>query len=537
MTLKGHDETSSVIRASSCSDSVRQMTPEKEYPSTNDSVPRLPLESKNQTVSSSTNHKRDNDKNGQDPDFGYPSSSSNSWAWEVATLPRVPTYHPIEPTALRLKGVPVATVASRVSSFMRLHSIGCSYHVGPKVARVDCLALEGLIKFTIHLWRQQHCRRRIDVSDSSYKSQVIVVEFQRRQGCSFECKCLRDKFYQAVAASGHEDDGPSYCTPNEMTCQRRIRIADFGIPANFLAYAKLPPPRKEKDDDTFATVCNSSVTTRSCSSLMDEDEAQTAEALGDCIGLLQSRYHDQNQLGLESLCMLTDSSKAWSSSKMVEKVSQQLIYGDDSEANGFRKDDKAQSGDCYLSNQSAGSRKSLSMLLEQYFRNNERPRSETIGSDHDDDGILEYSQGPHFGIMHLLALKALSNALQSVSAPWSEVEDKRPKFHHHPRFWRFVSKALVYNIDHAAYRPVEAFLSAQCIRLLLQTTTINIETLFVAAVPTGRNSPSHANTSTQSHQEFLGPMLAKALDFGKAHHLGLEQESEKLLVYLGSSVH
>jgi hypothetical protein len=272
---------------------------------------------------------------------------------------------------------------------------------------------------------------------------------------------------------------------------------------------------------------------------MDEDDAQIGEALADCIGLLQSRLHDQNQLGLESLCMLTDSSKAWSSSKMVEQVSKQLIYGDNSDADGFRQDDKAHSGGRYLSNHSAGPRQSLSELLEQYFQNIKRPHSEAVSSGHDDDdGVLEYAQGPHFGIMHLLALKALSNALQSVNASWSgDDEDQRPKFHHHPRFWLVVSKALVYNIDHAANRPVEAFLSTQCIRLLLQTTTINIDALFAATVSTGRNSPSRSKITSESPQQLLGPMLAKALEFGKAHHLGLEQESEKLLVYLGSFVH
>ena len=387
------------------------------------------------------------------------------WQLPGGNAPQLPMYHPLDPTALRLRGVAAQTVATRIANFMRLNSVACSYQTTAHTAAVDCLALEGMVTFAVMLWRA--------VDDDS-NDPIVVVEFQRRQGCGFACQRLRNRLYNAVASEEEPrlgDDGVS----------KRARHCDF--------------MRHPQDDDTATTAAGS------LGGHLDEDEMHF-EAYDDCLEFLQSPYHDQNRLGLESLCILADSEKTWSP-ELVAKTSKRIVYGEDNSH-------KQRKGTTFhhYSHGDEVARKTLGELLEPYFCNIEMSRGSSSQYRLDEgNGVLDYEQGAEFGSMHLLALKSLSSALQSVeSLPNSE----RQACQDQNKFWHSVSKALLYNMEHVAKRPTEAALSAQCARLLLKTKTVERESFPCDSLE----------------------LVERSLEHGRSCHLLLEQESEQLLAFL-----
>ena len=365
---------------------------------------------------------------------------------------------------------------------MRMNSIACSYHASSEVASIDCLALEGMITFAVMLWRGRD-------EDASNDDEVIIVEFQRRQGCGFACQRLRNRLYTAVASG--EDT-----LPGDDGIRKRAKHCDFLRNKQNL----------HNDDDTATTACSSIG-----GHMMDEDEMHF-EAYDDCVEFLQSPYHDQNRLGLESLCILTDCEKTWSP-ELVAKTSKRLVFGEDSSSLSSQRKESAPH---HYFHDSDVPRKSMGELLEPYFCDIELSQPVMLGNVNchrleDEDGwraILDYEQGSEFGVMHLLALQSLSNALQSVaSLPYNETQPCRER----SKLWRTVSKALMYNMENATKRPTEAALSAQCARLLLQTKLIE---------------PSAISGNVQD-------FVIRALEHGRAYHLLLESESEQLLAVLG----
>ena len=74
-------------------------------------------------------------------------------------------------------------------------------------------------------------------------------------------------------------------------------------------------------------------------------------------------------------------------------------------------------------------------------------------------------------------------------------------------FWSTVLQALYYNLEVAAHRPLEASLSAKCLRLL-------------------QSLEPHLQVLAKIH---LLSSLESANQYGKAHSLSLEQESEQLM--------
>ena len=377
--------------------------------------------------------------------FGLPSH----WVWQLRMVPAVPMYHPLESNVLRIVHIPLDTITERISTFMRLHSITCSYH--DEAARVDCLT-EQLCKFVVQLWQG--------------KDQVneILVEVQRRHGCCIELQAIRRQLHHAIMT------GES--SPPQQMDGRSIRIMI------------------EKVEE----IMENNTTQRSGQG--HESNSQTGvfpDALEICHDLLDSERYDQKLLGMESLCILTDPSKV--SKQAADRAARVLIYGD------------------------ADDSLSIHRLLEQYFVDIELTNHERAdyydSDDEDDDGEprgLGYSQGSYFGAMHLLALRTLANSLESISYQKENKSALAPLDLSSP-FWRTVTTALVYDLEVASHRPIEATLSAKCLRLLksLEPKVLSI-------------------TCGRTH---LLPFLENAHQFGKDHHLGLERESKRLMQRMG----
>jgi hypothetical protein len=192
-------------------------------------------------------------------------------------------------------------------------------------------------------------------------------------------------------------------------------------------------------------------------------------ALEICRTMLESEQLDANRLGLESLLHLTDPSKVLSK-------------------------DADQASRTFLSDSS------YQDLLEKYFVGMEK-------EDADDDVPMEYEEGQFFGSLHLLALKVLSQSLESALA--SNQSSCPISIDLSSLFWRTVLQALYSNLQEASRRPLEASVSIRCLRLLqtLEPSTLKL-------VPS---------------QSRLHEFLSSARQYGRDHSCSLEQETGQLM--------
>jgi hypothetical protein len=202
-------------------------------------------------------------------------------------------------------------------------------------------------------------------------------------------------------------------------------------------------------------------------------------ALDCCRRFLESERLDEIRLGLESLCILTDPSK--------------VIAKDADEASRIILSDA-----------------SFQDLLEKFFFDVKLTHNKLIVDEDDDDILMDYGQGQFFGCLHLLAIKALSNALESVAR---NDHSSRIPIDLSNLFWQTVLQSLYYNLEKAPRRPLEACLSTRCLRLLqtLEPSTLNM-------------APS---------QRRLQKYLLNAYQYGREHSRSLEQETEQLMGRLG----
>ena len=119
-----------------------------------------------------------------------------------------------------------------------------------------------------------------------------------------------------------------------------------------------------------------------------------------------------------------------------------------------------------------------------------------------------YARGHHFGVLHLIALQVLESSLQRVLY-LREIEHVEVELDVKSWFWRNLVEALVYNIEVAHCRPLEAAISSMC-----------LSHVFTLA-PVMRHC--------RRVEERLIPGLVRAYSFGSAHHLKLETECANLM--------
>ena len=274
----------------------------------------------------------------------------------------------------------------------------------------------------------------------------IIVEIQRRQGCAIQMQHYRHGLIEAITSTS---DGE----PPVVSCQRL---------------------------NTHTVDC-------SIFHEMKQKSSECLYALKITKRLLESDQYDQNRLGMESLMAMTNPATVLK--RDANLVCRALVCGD------------APLGDC------------LRDTVIRYFQNvhrNDTSRVESLEYDSDDDSEEEaYLQGSHFGAMHNLALRVMTNALQVVS----DLDDGRPVAELSmvdlaSPFWDTFCNSLVYNIQEAYYRPREAALSAQCLNVLTRLAPILCECPIM---------------------DRLVLALPEANACGKACSLLLERESEQLM--------
>lgn len=272
-------------------------------------------------------------------------STNNQFVWKVQGLHRVPIYHPLERTAVTFGNEhPLDLITERISGFLKQQSIFASYEETRVVCSTSCC-----LHFSIQLWQKND-------------GNTIIMEMQRKQGCAIRMQSLRQQLKDSILFYGvkptQESSAPSASLKQQL--------------------ARMVPPIP----------------------------AAASEEQGSCMELCQemlsSNLLDQNRMGLESLCILTDASKVQDAAQASDKVLQ---------------DSK------------------LQMSLIKYF-----------------------AASPEDKNLHLLAIKAVAQALEACSASCKIVLGSV--------FWQTVLQTLYQHIQRPHEKPLEACFCIKALRLL-----------------------------------------------------------------------
>jgi len=366
-----------------------------------------------------------------------------NWAWTVESnaVPTIPHYYPIERNSLETSNLSVECITNRISDFLRIHSITSSYR--SETGRVDCMS-PSLLKFVIQLWR---------VTNKSLKKKSFMVEVQRRQGCGIEMHNIRSALYKSIL-TGEQAKSSS-------------QIGNQGL--------KCPSETLRMD-------------------IVDARNSST-EAMGISLRLLENGKLDQNRLGLESLCALTNPTVVSHNDAFL--VSKAIIVGEEPLGTRLRR--------CllvHLQNNNAS-------VLPYQIRNS---------NDQEDSCNFDLKDAGNFAIgtdaaLHQIALEILANALQVLLLK-SQKENQENTIGICSDSWSPVIKTLKFNIRDFNLRPHASALSAKCIRLLAdarQDLAIRILASDVQLVCS----------------------LQQAHNFGVARHSNLARESKSLLDQMG----
>ncbi|KAL3924182.1 MAG: hypothetical protein SGILL_001202 [Bacillariaceae sp.] len=292
-------------------------------------------------------------------------------------------------------------------------------------------------------------------------SDEVIIEIQRRQGCCIEMQRLRQDLIRCLV---DPDSGKMHIhrPPTEASIQLVQKLIE----------------QSTRSDGTNPLP---SLTMEDC-----------RNACSICFRLLGSNRLDEKRLGLESLCFLTDARKVLTQQACL--VSTKILTDPQ-----------------------------LHTLLVGYFTNAHVKQGSRVDRDiYEDDRneTMDYARGAFFGEMHILALKALSNALDTVlyfRKYSGESGLATPTMDLSVPFWNHALQAMVYNIHVSATRPLEACFSVHCLRRLHKLIPQNLSTH--PAISQDRSNLEH--------------WLADARSFGQKRYFQLEHETNEFLTQLG----
>eukprot|EP00538_Stauroneis_constricta_P000804 CAMPEP_0119545216 /NCGR_PEP_ID=MMETSP1352-20130426/8_1 /TAXON_ID=265584 /ORGANISM="Stauroneis constricta, Strain CCMP1120" /LENGTH=540 /DNA_ID=CAMNT_0007589737 /DNA_START=268 /DNA_END=1890 /DNA_ORIENTATION=+ len=413
------------------------------------------------------------------------STPSTPYEWKVDAMPpSIPMYHPVDlRTSLVLKDgattlEAVSITTSRLSKFMQRHSIHAQYSSKDNnndnpfeddLVRVTCVT-PNMNHFCVQLWTLPE------------QPSTLIVEMQRRQGCCMEHQRIRRGLYQLLQ-TGEEETASSVNAPAPTKDTLLNKVCDNAVKTSSALPGRLPPPLPR----SFAFAKKIPPIPKGMNfgamkpGLNDVEKDQTI-AMDMCRNLLTANNRrDQHELGLESLVSICNPQKV--SASLAERACRAVIC--------------PENGDCAIQN-----------AVFMYCRDNQRPgESKDAGEtkediDADDMGWYGgYAEGRHYRTMHMLALRILSQSLNVVASSSVALDST---------VLSDIATCCTYNLQIAKHRPLEAELSARCLRMLLERYHDPS-----AAVAPLTPPPSSCVMEAHSH--------------GQLHHSGLHHECGLLM--------
>lgn len=394
--------------------------------------------------------------------------------WSPTQLRPVPAFYPLERSS-RFVEDDLATVVGRVSEANRLlsvHAIYCN-----ETATASLLTSEN-VEMHLSLWK------------TSGKQEGIVIEIQRRKGDSIAfhrySRCILD------AAAG------------ELNIHEHVEKSGEDID---VVYSKkvhrllsLEAPKDARTETENAII-----------------------AVEIAHGLLMKDRMDARQLGLESLCLLTDPKKTGITTALI--ASRVVLLGTAQDINIINSNAPEEGLMCDEAPFQEIRQTILSLI--QFRR---------IGdADEFDESEEGSEEEENITVLHNLALAVLANALDvieneesdSSSSPPEEVRGLRARVDTSESISekfledaqecsenREIMKTLISELGKAGSKPHNACLSAKCIGSLCR-----------------------ASEKARSRAKELGAktVVQTALDVGTRTHLKLERECDKVLTSLTST--
>jgi len=381
-----------------------------------------------------------------------PPDSTN---WTVATeLREVPSFYPLEKSSRFIRDAP-DNIASRISDACRLMSVQATYD--DALATAD-LVTEEHVEIHLTLWRGAGSGAEgTDASaapEPSEESKITIVEAQRRKGC---------------AVVFHR-----YCRNLLDAAQGCFEVKDDS------AIKQFHRVEVEKKDDEGE---NSLLAIEIAASLLKKDRM------------------DARRLGMESLCLLTDPSKAGMETALL--ASQIVLFGSVQEESGDEAD--------FIPDE-LGIREAI-LSLVQFGRLGEYCDFE---SDDEEEENASGVEAEFNEVLHNLALAVLANALEVLEAHGNKMaapEDAKPSANSFLQESKEISKrellsTLLNVLGKAESKPHDACLSAQCLKSLFQASK----------EAKGRARDLNAKQ-----------IVMTALDVGKRTHVKLENETKNIM--------
>lgn len=391
--------------------------------------------------------------------------------WIPLKLRPVPAFYPLEKSS-RLVEDELSEVAGRLSDCMRVLSVQALYNNETATA---CLMTSENVEMYLSLWKP----------NSAQYPNGIVVELQRRKGDSIAFH--RYSRFILDAAIGDFDASE--------------HIQKYGYDMDFMQSKKLQ------------RLLN-----------MDMDRARAAEnenaviAIEIAHSLLMKDRMDARQLGLESLCLLTDPRKTSIATAVI--TSHVVLLGS---AGGLATDGE----DLIFDEAPFQEIREAILSLVQFSRIGEDEFGEE-GGDDDFDGLKPVTtEGEHMSLLHNLALAVLANALDVIenqerfddcpentdmkpaATPTESSSSIAEKFMNktHEMSKVEILATLIKELGKAEKNPHNAHLSAKCIGSLCR-----------------------ASEDAKNKAKELGAkkVLTTALDVGVRTHLKLETECKKV---------
>jgi len=376
-------------------------------------------------------------------------SLETNWRVEDSGVRHVPSYYPLEKTSRFVEGVRPSEIASRISDCCRIMSVQ---------------ALFDNSTATAELKTSEHVEMHISLWHADDHPNCTIVEAQRRKGCSLTyhkyCRNLLD------AAEG------------EFDVNRFERIDDSHI-REVIQTEELAESKSEAENSLLALEIASS--------------------------LLKKDRMDARQIGMESLCLLTDPSKAGMKTALF--ASRAVLFG--------TIQDESMDNDQFLP-EDLGVREAV-LSLVQFGRMGEYGGDFKEGNDSDSED--EPDDDVQFNsLLHNLALAVLANALdvlENNGTNLSPKEDSKPSAVANEFLEETIKisnrellSTLLNVLGKAESKPHDAYLSAQCLRSLFQ------------ASKKARHKARDMNAKE---------IVNTALDVGRRTHVKLQTETENVM--------
>lgn len=400
--------------------------------------------------------------------------------WSPIQLRPVPAFYPLEKSSRLIEDEPASAIAARISHCLRALSVQATYD--NHAATASLLTAEN-VEMHLSLWHKLATPQNPTVG--------VVVELQRRKGDSIAFHRYSRSILDAAVGDLDFDDLPHDLLEDVMYSKKVQRLLSMEL----------------KNEH-------------------NQEHENAVIAIEIAHGLLMKDRMDARQLGLESLCLLTDPRKT---GYITAVLTSHVVLLGSTQGVEIPGVDQADSSILLEEGPFQEIREAI-LSLVQFSR---------IGDDDDEaekDDMVSSPESDHMTLLHNLALAVLANALDVIENPdrYDEepenVEDTKPRARLRTASSNDVTNeflqqteelsnkeilsTLIAELGKAHTKPHDAALSAKCL-----------------------GSMCRASDEAKKRAKELGAknVVSTALDVGVKTHLKLETECKRVVKVLAQA--